>query len=112
MEIDYREFGRRIAKERKKNNLTQEQLAEKIGMTGNYISNIENNYSIPSLETLIKICIALDVTPDYLLLGTVYSSDNYLEKELAHRIKKCGNKERRLVVRFIDWMLEEKFGQN
>lgn len=54
MKIDYKQLGNRIAKERKMNNLTKKQLAEKIGIANNYISNIENNYSIPSLETLIK----------------------------------------------------------
>lgn len=39
-------------------------------MTNNHISNIENGYTVPSLETLLKICHALDVTPDYLLLGS------------------------------------------
>ena len=108
MEIDYKLFGQRIAEERKKNNFTQEQLAEKIGMSGNYISNIENNYSIPSLETLIKICTALNVTPDFLLLGAVYSSESYLEGKIAHKIKSCNDKERRLLVRFIDWLIDER----
>ncbi len=108
MEIDYKEVGRRIARERKKNSLTQEQLAEKIGMSGNYISNIENRYSIPSLETLVKICSALNVTPDYLLLGSVYSSTAYLADTIAKKIEKCNSRERRLIVRFIDWILEEK----
>lgn len=108
MEIDYKQLGNRISKERKKNNLTQEQLAEKIGMSVNHISNIENDYSIPSLETFIKICLALNSTPDSLLLGTVYSSDNYIKDEIIDKISQCNDKERRLVSNFIDWILEEK----
>lgn len=38
-------------------------------MSNNYISNIENNCSISSLESIMKICIALDVTPNDVLLG-------------------------------------------
>ena len=44
-----------IAEARKKQNLTQKELAEKIGTTKNYISRIENNASDIRLSTLIKI---------------------------------------------------------
>ena len=108
MNVDYKQLGLRIANERKNKKLTQEQLAEKTGLSANYISNIENNYSIPSLETFIKICSALDVTADYILLGTIYSSDNYLVDDIAIKLSKCNDKERRLILRFIDWVLEEK----
>ncbi len=57
-------IGKRIAELRKARGWTQERLAEKMGLSNNYISNIENNCSIPSLESLMKICIALDVTPN------------------------------------------------
>jgi Predicted transcriptional regulators len=108
MEIDYKQLGNRISKERKKNNLTQEQLAEKIGMSVNHISNIENDYSIPSLETFIKICLALDVTPDTLLVGTVYALETYMTDELIDRLNKCNDKEKRLISKFIDWIFEER----
>ena len=111
MKIDYKQLGNRVAKERKKNKLTQEQLAEKIGMTNNYISNIENNYSIPSLETLIKICEELNITPDSLLIGTVYSSEKYMADEITNKINKLDDKEKRLVAKYIDWILEERANQ-
>jgi len=44
-----------IAEARKKQNLTQKELAERIGTTKNYISRIENNASDIRLSTLIKI---------------------------------------------------------
>ena len=44
-----------IAEARKKQNLTQQELAERIGTTKNYISRIENNASDIRLSTLIKI---------------------------------------------------------
>ncbi len=71
MNIDYKDFGKRVATRRKVLKLTQDNVAEKTGLSNNHISNIENNHSIPSLECLMKICDALETTPDYLLLGTV-----------------------------------------
>lgn len=54
MEINYKELGERIAKRRKVLNLTQDDVAEATGLSNNHISNIENNHSIPSIETLLK----------------------------------------------------------
>ena len=56
--------------------MTQEQLAEKAELSNIYISHIENSRSIPSLETLMKLCSALDITPDEVLLGTKQDMEN------------------------------------
>ena len=52
MKIDYNLLGRRIARLRKERRLTQDKLSEKAEISNNYLSNIENGRSIPSLETL------------------------------------------------------------
>ena len=54
MGIDYEALGKRIAKRRKVLNLTQEDVAEAAGLSNNFISNIENNYSIPSIDSLLR----------------------------------------------------------
>ncbi|MEE1392823.1 MAG: helix-turn-helix transcriptional regulator, partial [Negativibacillus sp.] len=76
--IDYAAVGKRIAAIRKKQHMTQERLAEKTELSIVYISHIENSHSIPSLETLMKLCEVLNVTPDELLLGTRQDMENYL----------------------------------
>jgi len=54
MNIDYKALGERIAKRRKVLNLTQEDVAEATGLSNNYISNIENNHSIPALIPCLR----------------------------------------------------------
>jgi DNA-binding XRE family transcriptional regulator len=56
-EEDFEAFkiGVLIQEARKKQHLTQEQLAEKVGTTKNYISRIENNASDIRLSTLMRI---------------------------------------------------------
>ena len=109
MSIDYRDLGKRIAKRRKVLNLTQEDVAEAAGLSNNFISNIENNYSIPSIDSLLKICEAIDTTPDYLLLGSVSYSDaeEELRNKINERLKLCGQKKLRLVERFVSWVIDE-----
>lgn len=108
MTIDYSAIGKRIALIRKQNGITQEQLAEKAELSNVYISHIENSRSIPSLETLMKICSALDTTPDELLLGTKQDMENYLQSDIQKKLLLCTPKERRMVSRFVDLLLEER----
>lgn len=49
------------------NNLTQEEFAEKIGLSIQGLSNIERNRYQPSAETIDKICKSFDITPAQLL---------------------------------------------
>lgn len=53
---------------RLKYNLTQEEFAEKVGLTTNGVSNIERNRYQPTAETVDKICKAFDITPQELLI--------------------------------------------
>jgi len=54
-EFEAFKIGVLIQEARKKQRLTQEQLAEKVGTTKNYISRIENNASDIRLSTLMRI---------------------------------------------------------
>lgn len=110
MGIDYKALGKRIAKRRKVLNLTQEDVAEATGLSNNFISNIENSYSIPSIDSLLKICEAIDTTPDYLLLGSVSYSDaeEELRGKINERLKLCNQKKLRLIERFVTWVIDEE----
>ena len=58
----YKELGKNIKKRRKALGLTQEELAEKINMSLNFVGKIEVAFSKPSLDTLIIIANALETT--------------------------------------------------
>lgn len=68
--MDFKEIGKRIKDKRIELNLTQEQLAEKTGITDTYIGAIERATSKCSIETLVKISQTLDINMDYMLFGT------------------------------------------
>ena len=61
------EFGNRLRQLRKEKNLTQQQLAELIGIKNGVISFYELGDRIPSPAVLRKLALALHVTTDYLL---------------------------------------------
>lgn len=108
MNIDYALLGKRITQLRIKQGLTQEKLSEKAGITNNYLSNIERNRSIPSLETLMSICTALNTTPDTVLIGTDNTQPSYLMNDITSLLEKCTAQEKRIVISMIDVLIKNR----
>lgn len=104
MNIDYYKIGTRIAQRRKELHMTQNQLAEKIDMSKNYISSIENGSSY-SLETFLMICDALDVTPDYILFGAIRNSDY---ENLIDIIKMCNDDDLHILKTVAKALIESR----
>lgn len=67
---------------------------------------IAHGYSVPSMETFAKICNALSVTPDYLLLGNLKS--NNIPQNIVDKLNLCNPRSLSFVSKFIDWILEEQ----
>ena len=63
MELDYSEIGKRIARRRKELGLKQAEVCERAGINDKYLSCIERATSIPSLEVVMRLALALDTTP-------------------------------------------------
>lgn len=68
-DYDYKTIGQRIKKSRKERALTQEELAERVGIGSQHISDIERGLTGMSIGTLIDICRELDADINYILLG-------------------------------------------
>lgn len=85
LNIDYILIGRRIRKARKIKKLSQEDLAEAVGITSVYVSRIETGNAHISLELLFKLAYQIDITPGYILSGADYSSRD--EHEIYRLIK-------------------------
>lgn len=65
--MDYIMLGRRIRRYRIEKHLTQEQLAEMADVSASFLGHIERGTRVASLETLMKLCAVLEVTPNDLL---------------------------------------------
>ena len=62
------EFNEQIKRLRKENNLTQEEMAKKLNVTRQAISNWENNRNLPDFEMIILIAKTFGVSLDKLIL--------------------------------------------
>ncbi len=62
-------IGNRIAKFRKEKNMTQEDLANRLGVSSQAVSKWENDASCPDISLLPQLCKVLGITTDELLTG-------------------------------------------
>lgn len=81
MVLDYEEIGRNIRKYRLTLNLKQKDLAEKINMTEQHVSHIENASTKLSLPTLVAIANALSVDCNSLLGTTLIGAQEKMKRE-------------------------------
>ena len=106
MELDYIELGRRIAKRRKQSNMRQNILAEAVGISNNYLSGIECGKEKPSLEIIVRICSALQVTPDYLLMGAMYA--NNVPQNITDGLRLCTEEDIALLGTIVQAMVDRQ----
>lgn len=80
-------IGQRIREIRKSRNLTQRELADRVGINFTYLSRVENDRlddeQTPREETLQRIAKALNADPDELLLLARRIPDAYRDRILA-----------------------------
>lgn len=80
------EIGKLIRAERKKNNLSQEELGEELKITGKQISNYEHGKPMPPMEVLLKICEIFDCELGYILGEKDYSQGTKLKTIISDEI--------------------------
>lgn len=85
--MDQEKIGRFIADCRKENNLTQEQVAEKLGISNKTVSRWENGNSFPDVSLLQPLCELLNISVNELLLGEKIPKDDYRKKVEENTIR-------------------------
>ncbi|MBQ9922087.1 MAG: helix-turn-helix domain-containing protein [Clostridia bacterium] len=73
-------IGKFIAECRKRENLTQMQLAEKLNITDRAVSKWETGKAMPDSSIMLDLCEILKITVNDLLSGEIIVMDNYREK--------------------------------
>ena len=94
-----KQIGNRILNRRKQLRLTQEELAEKAGITPQTVSSAELGKKALRPENIIRVCSALDISTDYLLLGEINGGD-YSETFLPHNTATW-----RILSTVLSWLL-------
>lgn len=98
--MDQIKIGRFIAERRKQVNLTQLQLADKLGLTDKAVSKWERGIAMPDSSIMLELCGILGITVNDLLNGEVVSMENYQkqsEEILIEMVKEKEEKDRMLL---------------
>lgn len=89
-------IGANIQKYRKLARMTQESLAEALGLTSGHMTAIENGYTGISLPKFIEVSEILNVSADRLLGSD--SSSELLSNEITQLLKNCNEDELELML--------------
>ena len=96
-------IGERIQKSRELSGYTQEKLAEKVGVSIQYISDLERGVVGTSVPTLIKICNTLCASSDYILMGKTDGEDI---SSVTGRLRHLSPEELKIIEDGINLMIE------
>lgn len=96
--MDYYAIGQRIRKIRKARGLSQEQLAEKVGISTTHMSHIETANTKLSLSVFVDIAEALEIQTDALLYDHSGASVSQSLDELSELLERCDAKQARIIT--------------
>ena len=92
---------------RTKNNLTQNQVAELTGLEPRHISQIERGMSKGSIDTLLKLCNAYQITPDIILYDLLDDNVKNAVSIYDEKFKKLNIRDKESILHFIDYYLSK-----
>ncbi len=99
-------IGKFISERRKAINMSQFQLAEKLGVTDRAVSKWETGKSMPDSSLMLELCSILKISVNDLLSGEVVFMEDYnkeLEKNLIEAIKQKEQADKRLLA--LEWVV-------
>ena len=99
-------MGDRIREARKNKKFTQEQLAELLDISVEFVSHIERGSRLPSMKVFIKLIEVLNVSADYILRDSISTGKLFGENALGSKIEQLSHKERIALEALIDTYLQ------
>ena len=87
--------------------LTQEEVAESLGLAPRYLSDIERNKTKGSITTLVKLCNLYKVTPTVVLKDYLSTSDSNLDDSISG-FNNLEENEKNIIRKLIQYMNSDK----
>lgn len=100
-----KEMGERIYRRRKSMKFTQEELAEKLGVSTQMISNLELGKKAVRPENLAKLSVALNISSDYVLFGSDKRSP---AESLFEQLLTLSAEELNIITSMVNYMNTKK----
>lgn len=91
-------FGARLREQRKLKGWTIEQFAEQVGLSPNYMGDLERGQKLPRFETFLQIVEVLDVSADTLIRDTVSPASYVATDELSRKLEALTPQQKKATV--------------
>ena len=104
--IDKR-IGVRLKQYRELKGLTQEQLAEAVGLSPGYISSIERAEKFPRIDKLIQILNTLEISADSIFIDSLDCADELKASQLEKRLNGISARDRKRILLVLETMLTD-----
>ena len=109
--IDKR-IGKRVKQCRERLGLSQEEFAEKTGLTANYISTVERGMSFPRCEKLIILLNGLEVSADAIFCDVLDHSTSYKASELSAKLDSLPPQAQKRILQMVELMIQQETSGN
>ena len=100
--MDYKDLGKRVRARRTELNWTQERLAQEIGVSTSFVGHIERGSRKASIDTLVLLANAMDISTDELLEGSLSMSDT-----LVKPVKRLTKGQKQVMKQVISTLQEQ-----
>ena len=100
------QIGERCRRARETAGYTQEQLAERIGVSTQFLSDAERGVTGMSVNTIIKLCQVLNISADFLLLGKETTNSDEKILSLYARINRLSPQEQEMIEAVSNLMMK------
>lgn len=103
----YKEIGKRFKENREIQELTQADLAEKVGTSVTYISSVERGISFPRGDKLVAILNALNSSADSVFCDVVQASARQRASILYDMLLELPSKEQNRILETVEFLIRQ-----
>ena len=104
--FDFRAIGNNLLAIRKRAGLTQAEVAEAAGLSDRTYADIERGSVNMRIETILRICEALRITPDEILTHNTTDEPAPRQEEILARLNACSPREKETALRLLSVYLQ------
>lgn len=102
-----KQFGARLRAARRAQGYTIEQMAEKVGISGNFLGEVERGNKLPSMSTFLRMVNVLDVSADCLLKDDQHKPYRSLDMSLYKRFSELTPAQREAFTTILEDLLAQ-----
>ena len=107
MEEYHNNFGASVRAKRIEQGLSQEILAEKVGITPTHIKHIESGHRNPSFEVLYKIAAILNLSIDKAFFPDTMTTEHMIRFQAKQLLEQCSENQLKVIIATMHAMLAE-----